>query len=51
MDDALLPACGVYPRRRFGVLLGGAFREMDVSLAVRLFGEVKCLVKCTDNDE
>eukprot|EP00804_Cyclotella_cryptica_P007711 CCRYP_001339-RB/>CCRYP_001339-RB protein AED:0.03 eAED:0.03 QI:865/1/1/1/1/1/5/260/1094 len=39
-DDAWLPAFGVDARRRIGKLLGGAFREMDVSLAVSLLGDV-----------
>ena len=39
-DDAWLPAFGVDARRRIGRLLGGAFRGMDVSLAVSLLGDV-----------
>ena len=39
-DDAWLPAFGVDARRRIGRLLGGAFREMEVSLAVSLLGDV-----------
>lgn len=39
-DDAWLPAFGVDARRRIGRLLGGAFRHMDVSLAVNLMGDV-----------
>ncbi|KAL3793559.1 hypothetical protein ACHAW5_002839 [Stephanodiscus triporus] len=39
-DDAWLPAFGVDARRRIGKLLGGAFRGMDVSLAVNLLGDV-----------
>lgn len=38
-DDAWLPAFGVDARRRIGKLLGGAFRGMDVSLAVSLMGD------------
>lgn len=38
-DDAWLPAFGVDARRRIGKLLGGSFRGMDVSLAVRLMGD------------
>jgi N-acetyltransferase 10 len=38
-DDAWLPAFGVDARRRIGKLLGGAFRGMDVSLAVNLMGD------------
>ena len=39
-DDAWLPAFGVDARRRIGRLLGGAFRGMEVSLAVNLLGDV-----------
>ena len=39
-DDAWLPAFGVDARRRIGKLLGGAFRGMEVSLAVNLLGDV-----------
>lgn len=39
-DDAWLPAFGVDAQRRIGRLLGGAFRGMDVSLAVNLLGDV-----------
>jgi N-acetyltransferase 10 len=41
-DDAWLPAFGVDARRRIGKLLGGAFRGMDVSLAVSLMGDPAC---------
>ena len=39
-DDAWLPAFGVDARRRIGRLLGGAFRGMEVGLAVNLLGDV-----------
>ena len=39
-DDAWLPAFGVDARRRIGKLLGGAFRGMEVGLAVNLLGDV-----------
>jgi len=39
-DDAWLPAFGVDAQRRIGRLLGGAFRDMEVSLAVNLLGDV-----------
>lgn len=39
-DDAWLPAFGVDAQRRIGRLLGGAFRGMEVSLAVNLLGDV-----------
>jgi len=39
-DDAWLPAFGVDARRRIGKLLSGAFRGMDVTLAVNLMGDV-----------
>ena len=39
-DDAWLPAFGVDAQRRIGRLLGGAFRGMEVSLAVKLLGDV-----------
>jgi len=39
-DDAWLPAFGVDARRRIGRLLGGAFRGMEVKLAVNLLGDV-----------
>ena len=39
-DDAWLPAFGVDARRRIGRLLGGAFRGMEVGLAVSLLGDV-----------
>lgn len=39
-DDAWLPAFGVDAQRRIGRLLGGAFRGLEVSLAVNLLGDV-----------
>jgi len=38
-DDAWLPAFGADSRRRIGRLLGGAFRGMEVRLAVSLLGD------------
>ena len=38
-DDAWLPAFGVDAQRRIGRLLGGAFRDMEVSLATALLGD------------
>jgi len=38
-DDAWLPAFGADARRRIGRLLGGAFRGMEVKLAVSLLGD------------